>query len=217
MALPLQLTLWLMAACLFGQEQLDVVLNEPQGGLPAIRRTNPRDEPLLVKIVEERQPGTMAALFTLGYLRDPSPHTREVLRAAARSTEVLLSYPALCSLWRIDDTEWRTLAASALPRLTKTQQLHIASLLFRAGEFSRWPFVREQLLDLLAIPGSEQRLKLDVFAVVEAAWGMKDDAGEGASLRDLQRLLSKRPSSAERERSGKMLEEFNPKPDPRVQ
>ncbi len=209
------LGLILSATAAFAQEQrqqpqINIVLND-EGKIPAIRRTDPRDEPVLLKIVEERSPGTMAALFALGYLREPTPRTRDTLRAAARSAELLNSYPAICSLWRIDDPEWETLAAGALPRLARLQQLHVASLLFRAGEYSRWPLMRDRMIEtILAAQPADERLKGDVFQMIAAAWRMTDGDGEGASLRDLRRRLGERPE-------GRFLEEFDPRTVPLVQ
>ena len=189
------------------QGQINIQLDDSKDRIPAIRRTDPRDESALVKIVEQRGPGSMAALFSLGYLRDPAPRTLEVLREAAAAKEIMVSYPAICALWRIDDANWRTLALAALPRRARSQPLHLAGLLFRAGDFNAWALLREPLLDLLAIPGSEAILKFDAYSLIAAAWEMKDEPGE--PLRDLRRLLAKRGSAEERERSGKMLDEFD--------
>jgi hypothetical protein len=196
-----------MLAALQGQINIQIDDSKDRG-IPAVRRTDPRDEPALVKIVEQRGPGAMSALFSLGYLRDPAPRTLEVLRDAASSEESLVAYPAICSLWRIDDPQWRSRALTALPRLTHSQRFHLADLLFRSGDFSAWPLLRESLLDLLAIPGSEEKLKFDVYSMIAAAWEMKPKE-LGEPLRDLRRLLSKRGSSVERERSGKLLDEFD--------
>ncbi len=190
------------------QGQIHIHLNDGHDRIPAIRRTDPKDEPALVKIAEQRGPGAMQALFSLGYLRDPLPRTLEVLREAASAKESLISYPALCSLWRLDDPQWRTLTLVAAPRLAHSQRFHLAGLLFRAGDFQIWPLLRGQLLDLLAIPGSEEKLANDVYALIAAAWEMAPDK-PGEPLRDLRALLASRPSEAERERSGKLLDGFD--------
>jgi hypothetical protein len=188
------------------QSQINIQLDDSKDrGIPAIRRTDPKDEPALVKIVEQRGPGAMSALFSLGYLRDPAPRTLEVLRDAASSKESLIAYPAICSLWRIDDPQWRNLALTAMPRLPHSQRFHLAGLLFRAGDYNAWPLLREALLDLLAVPGSEEKLKFDVYSMIAAAWEVKP----GEPLRDLRQLLSKRLSAAERERTGRLLDEFD--------
>jgi hypothetical protein len=197
---------------LLGQQdpgQIQIQLDDGNDRIPAIRRTDARDEPALVKIVEQRGPGAMSALFSLGYLREPAPRTREVLREAASSNELLTAYPAICSLWRIDDAEWRRLALAAIPKLARSQQLHVANLLFRDGDYSAWKILREPMLDLLAMPGSEQHLQPQVFGLIAAAWMMREDA-PGEPLRDLRRMLVLRPAGpAERERLSKMLDEFD--------
>jgi len=200
-------TALLLISALVAQADINIQLDDSKDRIPAIRRTNPRDEPVLVKIVEERGPGSMSALFSLGYLRDPAPRTLEVLRDAAVAPEILVSYPAICSLWRIDDPAWRTLATAALPRLARSQQLHLAGLLFRAGDFSAWRLLREPVLDMLAVPGSEEKLKFDAYSLIAGAWMMKEEPGE--PMRDLRKLLSKRESAQERDRTGKLLDEFD--------
>ena len=198
-------------------QQINVVIDDGDGKIPAIRRTDPREEPALAKIVDERSPGVTAAIFSLGYLAKPAPRTREILRDAARSPEIAISYPAICSLWRTDDPEWLKIASTALPKLTRTQQMHIARLLFLAGDYTAWPLLRSQLLDMLAAPDDPGGyLKSDVFGMLNAASNMRDDASgrttggsEGAALRDLRAQLAKRPA-ASRERIAKILDSYIP-------